>query len=70
MNDAQVMGLVILAIGAYLFFCAIWFQEFFLYRAQVARVVDLFGSTFAHEMYASLGFLMVLFGGSKALGLF
>lgn len=69
MTDEQLLGLVILAVGAYLVVCATWKRDFVLYRMKVGRVSGFLGERGGHIFYQILGGAMLVAGVLKAIGL-
>jgi hypothetical protein len=68
MTSEQMIGLLLLAVGSYLFVCATWKRDFLLYRLKVGRVSGLFGERFAHGFYQVLGAALIIAGLLKGTG--
>ena len=70
MNEERWFGLAGLLVGLYLFVCATWMRDFFLYRWNARRAILWYGEEKAHMGFKWGGALIIIMGLLKLLGLF
>ncbi len=68
MNQEQWFGLLGLIVGVYLFVCATWKRDFFLYDLKVQRAIAWYGEERAHRAFQVGGVIVMILGVLKLLG--
>ena len=70
MNEEQWFGLLGLIGGVYLFVCATWKRDFFLYDWKVQRAIAWYGEERAHTAFQVFGVIVTILGVLKLLEVF
>ena len=70
MNEEQWFGLLGLIVGVYLFVCATWKRDFFLYDWKVQRAIGWYGEERAHTGFQVGGVIVMILGVLKLLEVF
>ena len=70
MNEEQWFGLLGLIVGVYLFVCATWKRDFFLYDLKVQRAIAWYGEERAHRSFQVGGVIVMILGVLKLLEVF
>ena len=70
MNEEQWFGLLGLIVGLYLFVCATWKRDFFLYDWKVQRAIAWYGEEKAHLGFQIGGVIVMIVGVLKLLHVF
>ena len=70
MNEEQWFGLLGLIVGLYLFVCATWKRDFFLYDWKVQRAIAWYGEGKAHLGFQIGGVIVMMVGVLKLLQVF
>ena len=70
MNKEQWIGLLGLIVGVYLFVCATWQRDFFLYDWKVQRAIAWYGEELAHVGFQVGGVIVMILGVLKLLEVF
>ena len=70
MNEEQWFGLLGFIVGLYLFVCATWKRDFFLYDWKAQRAIAWYGEEKTHRGFQIGGVMVMIVGVLKLLGVF